>query len=254
MSSPVLVITGASRGIGKAAVLHAVGRNARVVAVARNADLLNQLKQEVADKGKQDNLLLVAGDVTDSKVVDKIVDDAVSKWGQIDSVVANAGVIEPIATVATGSIEEWKRAYDINFFSIIELVQKTLPHVRKARGSYIMVSSGAASKGYRAWGAYGSSKAALNHLTATLANEEPEITSIAIRPGIVDTSMQKTIREQGKESMQDEHQKFVDLHEAGQLVTPEQSGSVLVNLAIKPPQHLSGKFHSWDDEELKEYQ
>lgn len=91
MSSPVLVITGASRGIGKAAVLHAVGRNARVVAVARNADLLNQLKQEVADKGKQDNLLLVAGDVTDSKVVDKIVDDAVSKWGQIDSVVANAG-------------------------------------------------------------------------------------------------------------------------------------------------------------------
>lgn len=134
------------------------------------------------------------------------------------------------------------------------MVQKTLPHVRKAHGSYIMVSSGAASKGYRGWGAYGSTKAALNHLTATLSAEEPDITSIAIRPGIVDTGMQKLIREQGKESMQDEHQKFIDLYDAGKLVSPEQSGSVLVNLAIKPPHHLSGKFHSWDDEELKEYQ
>lgn len=92
MSSPVLVITGASRGIGKAAALHAiVGCNARVVAVARNAELLNQLKEEVATKGRQDNLLLVAGDVTDAKVLDKVVEDAVSKWGQIDSVIANAG-------------------------------------------------------------------------------------------------------------------------------------------------------------------
>ncbi|KAI7886207.1 NAD(P)-binding protein [Lichtheimia hyalospora FSU 10163] len=254
MSSPVLVITGASRGIGKACALHAIlGCNARVVAVARNAELLNQLKQEVADKGKQDNILLVAGDVTDAKVVDQIVDDAVSKWGQINSVIANAGVLEPIASVATGSIEQWKRAFDINFFSIIALVQKSLPHVRKTRGSFILVSSGAATTGYRAWGAYGSSKAALNHLAATLGNEEPDVTTIAIRPGVVDTGMQELIRQEGKESMQDEHQKFVDLYESGNLIKPEDTGRVFVNVAINPPRNLSGAYHSWDDQELKDY-
>ena len=97
------------------------------------------------------------------------------------------------------------------------------------------------------------SKAALNHLAATLGNEEQDVTTIAIRPGVVDTGMQELIRQEGKESMQDEHQKFVDLYESGNLIKPEDTGRVFVNVAINPPRNLSGTYHSWDDQELKDY-
>lgn len=64
-------------------------------------------------------------------------------------------VLEPIAPVADGSLEGWKRLFDVNVFSIIALVQAALPHLRKSKGSIIIVSSGAALKGYKGWGAYG---------------------------------------------------------------------------------------------------
>ncbi|KAI9322761.1 hypothetical protein BX666DRAFT_2023206 [Dichotomocladium elegans] len=255
MSLPVVIVTGASRGIGKAAALDALyARGARVVAVARNVELLNKLQEEVAAEGKQDNLLLVEGDVTVEETADRVVEKTIQKWGKIDAVIANAGAIEPIAPIAVGSIEEWKRLFDINLFSVLMLVQKTLPYLRKSNGSIVMVSSGAAVRGYRGWAAYGATKAALNHLTSSLAVEEPQVTSIAIRPGVVDTDMQVLIRSTGKESMDKDYQKFVDLHESGALVPPEKPGRVLAGLAVKAARELSGSFLRWDADELKEYQ
>ncbi|KAG2227933.1 hypothetical protein INT45_011956, partial [Circinella minor] len=253
-ASPVILLTGASRGIGRAAALSALTKfNARLVAVARNAELLKELESEAAKLGKADSITIVAGDVTDSQVIKQSVAAAIEKWGQLDAVIANAGVVEPLASVADANIEEFKRAFDINFFSIVSLVQEALPYLRKSKGSIIMVSSGAAARGYRGWAAYGSSKAAMNHFTSTLAVEEPEITSIAVRPGVVDTDMQGILRAEGKACMKDDHQKFIDLYESGKLVTPEQAGHVLTALAANPPHSLSGAFCSWDEEKLKDY-
>ncbi|KAI9497156.1 hypothetical protein BDB00DRAFT_805224 [Zychaea mexicana] len=253
-ASPVFLLTGASRGIGKATALAALTTfNARVVAVARNADLLKELQSEADKLGKADSLVVVAGDVTDIQIVKQSVALAIEKWGQLDAIIANAGVVQPLASVADVSIEEFKRSFDINFFSIVSLIQEALPHLRKSKGSIIMVSSGAASRGYLGWAAYGSSKAAMNHLASTLSAEESDVTSIAIRPGIVDTDMQSVLRAEGKESMKDDHQKFIDLYNSGALVRPEQSGHVLAALAAKPPRAMTGSFCSWDDESLKDY-
>jgi NAD(P)-dependent dehydrogenase (short-subunit alcohol dehydrogenase family) len=66
-------------------------------------------------------------------------------------------IVDPIDSIADGSIEEWRKLYDVNVFSVISLVQIALPHLRKSeKGSIIIVSSGAALQGYKGWGAYGS--------------------------------------------------------------------------------------------------
>ncbi|KAI7893927.1 uncharacterized protein EV154DRAFT_126110 [Mucor mucedo] len=252
----VVIITGASRGIGKAATLEALTKfDSKVVAVARSSALLDELYHHVdKELGKGHLLELVVGDVTDDHVLQKAVNIAVDKWGRLDSIIANAGVLEPLDNIATAPVEGWKRLFDVNVFSILSLIQHALPYLRKSdKGSIIIVSSGAALKGYKGWGAYGASKATVNHITSTLAVEEEGVTSIAIRPGVVDTEMQAMIRSDGAACMGDDHNKFIDLHSTGKLVKPQDPGHVLAALAHNPPKALSGKMYSWNDPEMKDY-
>lgn len=93
----------------------------------------------------------------------------------------------------------------MNFFSAVSISKAAIPLLRESRGRIILTSSGAAVSAYATWGAYGSSKAALNHLASTLANEESDIVTVAIRPGIVDTEMQRDIREKHNTVMNEEH-------------------------------------------------
>ena len=91
-ASPVFILTGASRGIGKATALAALTKfNARVVAVARSAELLGELQSEAAKLGKGDSIALVTGDVTDNQTIKQSVTVALEKWGQIHGLIANAG-------------------------------------------------------------------------------------------------------------------------------------------------------------------
>lgn len=123
------------------------------------------------------------------------------------------------------------------------MVQAAIPHLRKTKGSIVLVSSGAAAGAYSTWGAYGASKAVLNHLAMTLAVEEPDITTISIRPGVVDTEMQREIREVHHTSMDKKDvEKFAGLKTNGGLVKPEQPGNVMAKLAVQASKDLSGKF------------
>lgn len=83
----------------------------------------------------------------------------------------------------------------------------------------------------------------MNHLALTLSTEEPDVTTISIRPGVVDTEMQREIREIHHKAMDKENvEKFASLKSEGKLLKPEQPGHVLANLAIDAPNELSGKF------------
>lgn len=106
----------------------------------------------------------------------------------------------------------------------------------------VWVSSGAATKPYVAWGSYGSSKAAINHLSAHFAAEEPDIISITVAPGRVNTEMQATLRDLGKESMnKDVYDSFVDAYENDTLLQPEQPGNVIAEFVAEPSKELSGQ-------------
>jgi NAD(P)-dependent dehydrogenase (short-subunit alcohol dehydrogenase family) len=98
----------------------------------------------------------------------------------------------------------------------------------------------------------------LNHLALTLSVEEPDVTSISIRPGVVDTEMQREIREVHHKSMSDgDRTKFAGLKSGGGLLRPEQPGHVIAKLAAASGNEvkgLSGKFLNWNDESLSMYQ
>jgi len=224
---------------------------AKVVAIARSQDALQSLK----DQYGQDSFDFVAGDVTDATTIQKAIDIAVTQFGQIDSIIANAGVLDPVGTINTTSIEDWKKLYDVNLFSIVQLIQLSLPELKRTKGNVVAVSSGAATKAYSGWYAYGSSKAALNHLIFSLAEEEPAIQAISIAPGVVDTEMQQDIREKFGSNMSKEGlQRFIDLHEKKQLLSPEEPGRVFANLSLKGwPADLNGQFLRYNDPKLESY-
>lgn len=165
--------------------------------------------------------------------------------GKIDGLVVNHAALEPLKRIANSSVEEWKKLYDINLFSPLALVQAAIPHLRQTKGRIVLVSSGAALKGYAAWGPYGSSKAALHSLAQHLAVEEKDIVTVSGNPGRTDTGMQKLLREQGKDTMDDAvHADFISVHEEGKLNPPEGPGNVFARLVLDATPDLTGKLLS----------
>ncbi len=107
----------------------------------------------------------------------------------------------------------------------------------------MFVSSGAAQTAYTSWGAYGSSKAALNSVARHLAVEEPEITTVSISPGRVDTDMQKELREKGIGAMAEkDYAGFKTAFEEGKLNKPEWPANVIAKLVLDAEPDLSGKY------------
>lgn len=142
-----------------------------------------------------DNFTYVAGDLAHEDTAKAVVKKAIDTFGHIHGVVLNAGVLEPVGSIADANVEAWRKLYDINVMSPLALVSQAIPYLRFTSGRVVFVSSGASTSNYQGWAAYGSSKAAINHMAASIHVEEPQIFCVAIAPGVVDTDMQVAIRE-----------------------------------------------------------
>nr|CDN29876.1 Putative oxidoreductase [Podospora anserina]CDP24348.1 Putative oxidoreductase [Podospora anserina S mat+] len=246
----VIIITGASRGIGHAIATHLLKAGHKVVLTARSPEKLEELQKEYPSQ-----VQYLAADMTLPDTPYKLKELALLHFHHINAVIINHGALSPMTRVANSSIDDWKALFDANFFSALALAKETIPYLRETKGRLIFTSSGAATGAYTAWGAYGTSKAALNHLSKHIAVEEPDITSVAVSPGRVDTDMQKELREKGKAEMAPkDHEAFSKEFEAGTLVRPEQSGGVIANLAVSAKPELAGQYFKWNAPELAEYQ
>ncbi|KAG9527151.1 NAD(P)-binding protein, partial [Aureobasidium melanogenum] len=249
-ASKVVILTGASRGIGLAIAHYLLKQKCRVVTVARSREPMDNLSKQYPGQVE-----VLAGDLSDLSLGQKAADLAKSKWQRLDSIIVNHGILDPVKRVANVEAEEWRQLFDVNVFSAIALVKASLPALRESKGSIILCSSGAATGNYATWGAYGASKAVLNHLAQTLAVEEPDVTTLSIRPGVVDTDMQVSIRNVHNTHMDvKDAAKFKELKETGGLLKPEQPGHVMAKLALDAPKDLNGKFLSWNDEKLAAFQ
>lgn len=253
--SRIAEVTVYRRGIGLAVAKILLGEFKANVATFQRSET-----PELLELGKiyGDSLLICKGSVTDSAAVSTAVEQTVKKFQHIDSLILNAGVLTPMGKIADPSIplDGWKDLFDVNFFSLITAIRMTIPELRKSElgGRIIFISSGAATGNIAAWGPYNTSKAAMNSLCRTLASEEPDVTCIALRPGVVDTEMQGVLRELGAAHMKEaDHKKFVNQHSESTLLKPEVSGYVTAALAVKAPKSMSGQFVSWDSEECKPF-
>ena len=180
---PVGVLTGASRGLGLAVVRALSERGWRLVVDARDGDALERAV------GALEGVVAVPGDVTDGAHRRALIEAAGER---IDLLVNNASLLgpSPQPALADYSLDELAQVYDTNVFAPLALVQLALP--RLAPGAAIVnVTSDAAVEAYEGWGGYGSSKAALEQLTAILAAEHPELRVYAVDPGDMRTQMQQ---------------------------------------------------------------
>jgi NAD(P)-dependent dehydrogenase (short-subunit alcohol dehydrogenase family) len=175
------IVTGASRGLG-AALTHAlVDRGWRIVVDARDGEALRR------EWGYPPHDVVIAGDVTDAAHRRALVEAA---DGPIDLVVNNASTLgpSPLPPLAEYPLDELRRVYEVNVVAPLALVQLALPHL--APGARILnITSDAAVEAYEGWGGYGSSKAALEQLTAVLAAEHPYLRVYAVDPGDMRTQM-----------------------------------------------------------------
>ena len=140
-------------------------------------------------------------DITQKDVASDTIQEILTKHGRLDSLVLNAGTLDPVTSIEDASVDAWRQAFEVNLFANIPLIREAIPHLRHSKGTIILISSGAAVSAYQGWSAYSATKAAVNSLAMSLGLEEPKITTLAVRPGVVDTEMQRSIREQRELSL-----------------------------------------------------
>jgi NAD(P)-dependent dehydrogenase (short-subunit alcohol dehydrogenase family) len=178
------LITGGSRGFGRAAAEALAGRGWRLVLDGRDPGSLVATAQALPGS------LTLPGDVADPAHRARIV-AAVRELGSLDLLLNNASTLgpSPLPPLASAPLDEVRQAYEVNVLAPLALVQELLPLLRASGGTVVDVSSDAAVEPYPTWGAYGSSKAALDQLTAVLGAEEESIRAYAFDPGDMRTAM-----------------------------------------------------------------
>jgi NAD(P)-dependent dehydrogenase (short-subunit alcohol dehydrogenase family) len=184
--SAVAIITGGSRGFGRAMVTALLERGWAVVTDARRADDLAATAAEL-DSAR---LITVPGDATQPVHRAAVVAAAMAA-GPLRLLVNNASRLgpSPQPRLADYPAADLRAVYDTNVFAPLALIQAALPALTAGSGAIVNISSDAAVEPYEGWGGYGSSKAALDHLTAILAAENPDLDVYAFDPGDMRTEM-----------------------------------------------------------------
>ncbi len=198
LTGQVIIVTGASKGIGAAAAVALGKEGATVMLAARNGKLAADVAQTIVAAGGIASAR--ACDVSNYAEVQALVAETIGRFGKLDVLVNNAGVIEPIASVAESDPVAWVRNIDINLNGAYYAIRAVLPGMIAAGGGTIVnVSSGAAIRPLEGWSAYCTGKAGLHMLTRAVAleNADKGIRIFGFQPGTTDTDMQVQIRASG---------------------------------------------------------
>ncbi|RYX86123.1 SDR family oxidoreductase [bacterium] len=189
----IVVITGASSGLGEATARLLADQGASVVLGARRADRIQALADEINSKGGK--AFAVTTDVTDSAQVKALVDSAVEKYGRIDVIINNAGLM-PQSLLERLKIDEWDRMIDVNIKGVLYGIAAALPYMTEQKSGHIInVSSVAGHKVRPGSSVYAATKHAVRALSEGLRQEvKPyNIRTTIISPGAVATELPNTI-------------------------------------------------------------
>jgi 3-oxoacyl-[acyl-carrier protein] reductase len=195
LDGKVIIVTGASRGIGAAAASALATAGATVILTARDGHRTDEVARSIGPKASSHPC-----DVSDYAAFAALVGATKTRFGRIDALINNAGVIEPIATIAESDPAVWARNIDINLTGAYHAIRAVLPDMlNNGGGTIVNVSSGAAIRPLEGWSAYCTGKAGLHMLTRAIALETAGkgIRVFGFQPGTTDTDMQVLIRASG---------------------------------------------------------
>lgn len=190
LENRIAVVTGASRGIGKAAALALAKRGAHVIALARTQGGLEELDDEIKSLGG--SATLVPADLKDYPALDRLGAAIHERWGRLDLLVGNAGVLGKLSPLGHIEPKTWDEVMAVNVTANWRLIRSLDPLLKRSEdGRAIFVTSGAAQKAFAYWGVYSTSKAALETLVRTYAAEvaTTKVTANMFSPGPTRTRM-----------------------------------------------------------------
>ena len=237
LKDKVVLITGASRGIGYAAAKEAAARGAHVIAVARTVGGLEELDDEIQEL--EGSATLVPLDLADGEAIDRLGHAIFERWGRLDGMIVNAarlGVISPLPHIAP---DEFAKVMEINVTAPFRLVRSMDVLLRTAdEGRVVFVSSGAASSARPYWGLYAASKAALNTMAKSYGGElaQTKVKVNVFYPGAVRTAMRA---------------KAVPGEDPKTLPAPEEIAPELVDL-VSPDLKEAGQIYDVRTREFRE--
>ncbi len=221
----VVMITGASRGLGRALAQAFVRENASLVINSRSEESIRPVAEEAESSSAE--VLALAADVSRSADVEKIVDGAIQRFGRIDVLVNNAGLLGPRVPIEEYPEDEWRQVLDANLTAPFLLAKAVIPHMPEG-GSIINVTSGVSIEGRARWGAYSVSKFGVEGLTQILA---AELADRGIRANSVDPGGMRT--EMRAAAYPDEDPK--------ERITPEENTDVFLYLASDESKDVTGE-------------
>ena len=224
LQGKVALITGASQGLGKALALAYAKEGARLVINSRSEEGIRPVSEEVEGLGAE--VLAVAADVSKGEDARRLVDEAAGRFGGIDVLVNNAGLLGPRVTIEDYPEGAWRRVIDANLTGLFLVSKAAIPHLREG-GSIINVVSGVSVEGRAGWGAYSVSKFGVEGLNQILA---AELEGRGIRVNAVDPGGMRTSMRAAAYPEEDPQTR----------ITPEENTAVFVYLASDESKGVTG--------------
>ena len=248
MDRPTYVVTGASRGIGRALSIELAKQGLRVLMLARASPSLDTAVAEAKEHSPES--IGIECDLADSASIASAVDMMLNQTSQLDGVVHNAGSIAPVTPLLRTDSESWARSIQVNLIGVQELTRGLAPALEgEHRVRVTTISSGASMRPVPSWSAYCVAKAGQDMWARCLAEEgrHDNISAISIAPGIVDTGMQEDIRSTKAQDFP-LLATFVGYHRSGQLTNAVDVANQLLDLVMNHSMEQSG--HRFDVRDL----
>jgi 3-oxoacyl-[acyl-carrier protein] reductase len=249
LKEKVILVTGASKGIGKAIAVAFAAEGSNVVLNARHQQELEQVAQEIQRRGG--NALALAADVTNASEIQRLVQQAIAPFGTIHVLVNNAGGADVFASFEELSDEDWINVFNLNVLSTVRLTRAILPSMQQQKwGRIINISSESGTQPDPFGPHYNAAKAAVTNLTKSLskAYARDGILVNTVSPGIIRTpQLEQLLAAQAKKrgiTPQEAEQIFLRQNrphiELGRPGTPEEVASAVVFLASEAASFING--------------
>jgi NAD(P)-dependent dehydrogenase (short-subunit alcohol dehydrogenase family) len=235
----VVVVTGASSGIGKAVALAFGGRGASVAVVARDQAALHETVELVEGAGGRG--LAVARDITTPEAADEIVEAAIDRWGRLDVLVNAAGIIA-MGTVDQTDDSSWNRVMELNVNAAFRLMRAAIPALKARQGAIVNVSSVNGLRVFPGLAAYNVSKAAVDQLTRCAAIElaASGVRVNAVNPGVTVTNLHRRSG-MGEEQYAAFLTRSKETHPLGRPGRAEEVAELIVFLASDRASFITGE-------------
>ena len=228
----VVIITGASSGIGFATALSLAKEGAKLVIGARRTDRLDTLTKQIEEINGE--VISQKLDVTKKSDCDDLVNTGIKKWGKVDVLINNAGLM-PLSFVKNLKVDEWDQMVDVNIKGVLYCTAAALPHMREAKSGHIInISSVAGRIVFPAGSVYCATKHAVTAFSEGLRQElspRNNIRVTTIEPGVVSTELTNTITDESLE-------KFVEASKKMEALKADDIASAII-FAINAPNHVS---------------